>query len=72
MNTKINSNEGWDLFGMETFAETWIIVTDRNGCDIQVTLEDLIEEMPIDKYNYVAVCYYGKNWWIPENLHFKM
>lgn len=61
-----------NIFGDETFAETWIIVTDSNGCDIQVTVEDLIEEEPIDKYNYVTVGYYGKNWWISQDLHFPM
>lgn len=60
------------LFGDETFTETWIIVTDRNGCDIQVTVEDLMEEEPIDKYNYALVCYYGKYWWISKNVHFPM
>ena len=61
-----------NMFGNEVFKDIWIIVTDSNECDIQVTLEDLIEEEPIDKYNYVKVWYYGQIWWISKNLHFPL
>ena len=61
-----------NMFGDETFAETWIIITDSNDCDIHVTVEDLMEEELIDKYNYVKVWYYGKSWWISKNIHFPL
>jgi hypothetical protein len=70
---KINSYEGrWDLFGPETFAETWIMVHDSKGRSVQVTIDELIEEKPDDSHNYIKVAYDGQSWWIPKKYHFPM
>lgn len=67
-NSKNINTITWD----EAYADTWIIVTDNNNCDIQVTTGDLIEENPNDPDNYVKVCYYGQHWWIPKSMHFPL
>jgi hypothetical protein len=65
-----NKNGGGNLFGPEVFADDWIIVTDRNGCDIQVTVDDIFE-FPTHESN-IEVIYDGQPWWIDKNLHFPM
>lgn len=61
-----------NIFGDEVFADTWIIVTDRNGCDVQVTVDDLIQDISIGKNIYERVYYDNQSWWISKNLHFPM
>lgn len=60
-----------ELFGNYTFADDWIIVTDRNGDTISVLQDDLIEFYEeVDKESHVLVTYFGNNYWIPRNMHF--
>jgi hypothetical protein len=68
MTSSTRANMFWD----GNFSNTWIIVTDSNNCDIQVTLEDLMKEKPIDKNIYIIVDYCGQSWWISQDLHFPM
>lgn len=59
------------FFGEYLFEDTWILVTDSNGSDIQVTPDDLIEfGIPIDKNAHVMVYYDNQKYWIEKNLHF--
>ncbi|MBP9779578.1 hypothetical protein KBD33_03065 [Candidatus Gracilibacteria bacterium] len=60
------------LFGDEAYSDTWIIVTDDNDCDVQVTIEDLLEDIPGNIDDYVRVFFYGRYWWIHRSLHFPM
>ena len=63
-----NKNIFWD----GAYADQWVFVTDSNDCDVQVTLEDLLEEKPIDGNIYIKVYYYSQSWWLSKNLHFPM
>jgi hypothetical protein len=72
MDTKINNNSGWDLFGPETFADTWTEVTDSNGNSIRVTVDEMFEENPNDGDIYIQVDYCGQSWWISQDFHFPM
>ena len=66
--TKTNVRE--NLFGPEVFSDEWIIVTDRNDCDIQVTVDEIFE-FPT-KESDIEVFYDSQPWWIDKNLHFPM
>lgn len=71
METQTNSSIVGVGMGQEVFAETWVIVTDSNGCDIQVTVDDLLDGIPSgDTSRYVKVFYDNQLWWIHENNHF--
>lgn len=72
MNTHIHSKTTGNIFGPETFADNWIIVTDNNDCDIQVTIDDLIEYQPTDNHSYHQVYYAGQPWWISQDIYFPM
>ena len=62
-----------NMFGPEVFVDTWILVTDSNNCDVQVTIDDLMEDIPISQDGrYEKVFYDGQVWWIPKELHFPM
>ena len=61
------------FFGDYVFRDTWIIVTDSNGCDVQVTQDELIpSEVPIIESQHVKVQHMGQEYWIPKELHFPM
>lgn len=71
MNTKTNVNiTKWDLFGQETFSDTYVIVKDRKNNDIQVALDTLLEDKPDDNGIYIKVYYYGQSWWISQDFYF--
>lgn len=71
METKINSSKSrGNIFGPETFSDTYVLVKDRNRNDIQVAIDELIEYEPDDGNIYVKVYYYGQSWWISQDLHF--
>lgn len=71
MDTKTNGNIVGIGMWEEAFAETWIIVKDCNGSDIQVTTDDLLESQPKQKnHRYVKVFYDNQVWWIHKNNHF--
>ena len=73
MKTQTHSNTAVrNLFGPETFSDNWIIVADRNDCDVLVTVRDLIEYEPADSHVYEMVYYDNQSWWIPQELHFPM
>jgi hypothetical protein len=61
-----------EVFFDEAFEQKWIIVTDRNGCNLYVEQEDLMEMRPDSKNNYIRVDYYGQSYWIHQDLHFPL
>lgn len=72
--TQTNSSIVEMMFGDEVFADTWIIVTDSNDCDIRVTTNDLLSNIPPNSnpHEYVKVYYCGQVWWIHKSNYFPM
>lgn len=72
--TQTNSSIVGVGFGEEVFGNIWVIVVDQLGQDIQVTSEDLLEEIPPhdNPHDYTKVYYDGKDWWIHKSNYFPM
>jgi hypothetical protein len=60
----------YQIFFPEAFKETYLIVTDSNGCSVQVTEDELHEFKPNE--DHIHVYYYGQKWWIHRSLHFPL
>lgn len=72
MDTKTSSSIVGIGIGEEAFVDKWILVTDSNDCDVQITVDDLLEGIPPDddSHRYVKVYYCDQIWWIHESCHF--